>query len=986
MKQKLFLILVSCFLFAFVANGQTQRTVTGTVRSSDMNIPISAVSVLIERTNRGTQTGINGTFSIQVQSGDKLIFKHVGYKTKEISIGTSSTLNVQLEPTGEMIEDIVVVGYGSGTEASNMVASVKTVSSKQIKDRPRANLLESLQGQVAGLTVITSSGEPSSTQSLRLRGIGSLGASSTPLYVLDGVPVGAGTILSINPEDLESVSILKDAAATSIYGARAANGVVSITSKKGRVSEKATIKYRGQYGWSNLAQTKMQENMLSGQELLDLWLAVGYRTQAQIDEIRKNNPKDFEWFRYYYKQDRPMQQHDLNISGGSEKLRYYIAGGLYKEEGLMYRSGYNRGTVRGNFDLKLNNWATMGFNIGASVDDAESNGWGSNDPNGGLSLLVPAFYSPFKEDGSEYWDERIPGWGRYAPNYLATMFPNNQKRTTLLPLGYFQINPIPGLTLKSQGGIDYFNARTTARRLPSYVLSKGNGTSSESTTISYLATWTNTLEYKFKIQEEHSIGALVGNELIDFQSNGFSGTSTGQVTDKMVLLSAGPSNRNVSQSISEYAFNSLFGQLSYDYKKKYFLNATLRQDKSSRFGRERSAATFWSFGGMWDIKSETFMNQNVNWLNDLKFRASYGTSGNAEIGNYEHLETVGAVAYGERSAWGIVSPGNPILGWEKQSMLSVGLSGTAVENLNFNVEFYDRKTVDMLMYVPYPYTTGFASRYENVGSLQNKGLEVELSYNFKFGNNGYFQPRITYGYNENKVTELFQNRDFWVVPNSGISYVVGQPVQFFTPILAGVNSETGNYEWYVPGDDPTKSYRDPNNVTSLFNPGTLQQNTGSELYAPHAGGFGFDASYHGFSISTLFIFSKGNFLTNNDRYFYENPAQFLGFNQSKTVLDYWKEPGDNTRFARFGSISQFDTGLLEDASFLRWKNLTIGYNIPSKLLGRSKFFESARVFYVGRNLWTTTKYLGADPETNSNISLGRNPNTKQSTFGLEFTF
>lgn len=986
MKQKLLSFIVLCTLIIGVSHAQN-RTVTGRVTSAEDRSPLAGVSVYIQGSNLSTQTDSQGNYSINASVGSQLTFSFVGFESTTKHVRENVVIDVVLEKDDDDIDEVVVIGYGTGRSMTNIAASVATVTTKQIKDRPRANVLESLQGQVAGLQVFTSSGEPTATQSIRLRGVGSLGASSTPLFVLDGIPVEHSSILAMNPEDFESVTVLKDAAATSVYGSRAANGVIYLTSKKGTRKETADIKVRSQLGWSNLAQTKMfQENMMTSQELLDYWIETGYRTQEQVNTLRETYPHDFEWFRYYYKQDRPLQQHDINLTGGSEKTHYYLSAGFYDEEGLMYRSGYDRITLRSNIDTRLNDWARIGVNLAGSIDNRQSNGWGSNNLNGGLSLLAPPFYTPYREDGSEYYGEIIPGLGLHSPNYLADMNPSQGKRNSFTPTAYLQLTPYKGFTFKTQAGMDYNYTRWTSGRVPSYVASPANGASSEEYYSNLTRTWTNTLEYKWKVADIHHFTALAGQEVIDFDYEQFSASSSGQTDDRLTLLPAGPANRNVGQSKSEWAFSSLFGTFAYDIDDKYFLNASIRQDKSSRFGRDREAATFWSLGGMWNLARESFMD-NAPWVRDLQLRASYGTTGNASIGNYQHLATVGTAIYDGSTAWGISAPGNPLLGWEKQSMYNIGLSGLLLDrSLSFNVEYYYKNTTDMLLSVPYPFTTGFSDIYDNVGSMFNRGVDVELSYQINIGNEASITPRLTYNYNENRVTELFQDRDYWVIPNTGVAYIVGQPVSYFYPMRASVNTETGLQQWYVPGEDNMITNADPNNVTTTFSEGALQQNTGLPRYAPHTGGFGVDASYKGFTISAHFAYSKDKYLLNNDRYFFENPAQFAGYNQSNTILDYWKEPGDVAKFPKFGEVNRFDSGLIEDASFLRMKNLTIAYSLPRSIAERSNFFKSARIFYVGRNLWTTTKYLGPDPEVDSNIGLGTNPNTRQSTIGLELLF
>lgn len=985
MKKQLLSILLCTFLFsaAFAQN----RTITGVVTSADNGETLPGVSVVVPNTTVGTQTTNDGSFTLSVPSNaNTLQLSFIGYVSRTVTIGTSNQINVSLEPDASELSEVVVVGYGTGRALSTVVGSVSHVSADAIKGKPTANALESLQGRVPGLQVFTSNGEPSATQSIRLHGSGSLGASSTPLFVLDGIPVADGSIVSMNPEDFESITVLKDASATSIYGSRAANGVIYLTSKKGKTGEKATITARVQHGFSNLATTKMQENVMNTAELQQFWLDTKYRTQAQIDVINETyGGNDTKWYKTYYKEDAPIKQYDLNVSGGSNRTQYYISTGFLDQEGIMYRSGFDRITLRSNLSSRLNDWARVGLNLAGGIDNRESNGWGSNSTQGGLALLALPWYSPIDENGDEYYDVQIPGLGRYHPKYLGDNFPYEGKRQNFTPNAFIEITPIAGLTLRTQGGMDYYNFRVSERRLPSYKPNINNGTAVERWTEAVSRTITNTAEYKFVLKDVHDLSFLAGQEWTDFSENYFAGSGAGLTDDRLILLGNVTADRSVAQTRTEYAYNSYFGRVGYGYNDTYYVDATIRQDASSRFGIENRNATFWSLGGMWNAKKESFLN-DVNWLTDLRIRASVGTSGNSDIGNYQSLATVGSSIYGGQPAWGLSSPGNPQLAWEEQTKTTFGFNSRIIDKLTLDVEFYHRVTKNMLVNVPYPYTSGFAEVTTNVGSLQNQGFDVDLKLDLFQDRDYYFSPYVNFNYNAEKVTELFQGKDYWIVPNTGVSWAVGEPVSFFYPIQAGVNPQTGNMEWYLPGEDIAKTRKDPDAVTDVFNASTLQQSTGLKRYPPFMGGFGFASGYKGFYVNADFTFSNGKYLINNDRFFYENPYNFAGFNQSREILDYWKEPGDVTRFPKYGSINQFDSGLIEDASFLRLKSLQIGYQLPLNLLEKTKFFRSARIFYTGRNLFTATEYLGPDPEVNSNLALGVNPNTKQSVFGIELQF
>ena len=712
-------------------------------------------------------------------------------------------------------------------------------------------------------------------------------------------------------------------------------------------------------------------------------------TQGQVDAILEAYPNDTEWYKYYYKEDAPTSQVNASVSGGSEKTTYYISAGYFEQEGLAYRSDFNRYTLRSNLASEVNDWIKVGLNLSMGYDKRQENPYDRNSTNRGLALLAQPFYSPINPETGERYEGVIPGWNRYDPQYLADKMPSDGTNFELNPSGYIEITPLEGLTLRSQAGLEAFDYRLTSRRLPSYLGSLDFGASTEEFNRGVTQTVTNTIEYKFNIADKHNIIVLGGQEYIDYDYEEFSASSAGQTDDRLVLLSQGPENKDVAQAKSEYAFESYFGRLSYDFNKRYYLDFTLRQDGSSRFGADNKYANFWAVGAMWKIKKETFF-EDYDWLNELTLRGSYGTSGNADIGNYNSLALVGTNQYAGQTGWALASPGNPALSWESQKKTTIGLDVALFERVRLNAEYYNRITEDMLIDVPYPYTSGFNEVTSNVGSLKNSGVDIALNFDLFRNDDFYVTPYINFNYNKNEVTELFQGKDYWIIPNTGVSWAVGQPVSFFYPVFAGINSETGAPEWYVPNADPDQvvnTNKDPNNVTSNFNSAALQQNTGIKRFPPYNGGFGLNAGFKGFYLSADFTFSQGKYLINNDRYFFENPTVFAGFNQNARVRDYWQQPGDQTLFPSLDyQFTQFDSRLIEDASFVRLKTLSVGYRLPKSLTDQLKVLDGMKVYFVGRNLATWTEYMGADPEVDTNLSLGSNPNTKQLTLGVDFQF
>jgi TonB-linked SusC/RagA family outer membrane protein len=978
-----------CSFFAISQLAAQNRTVTGKVTDANGQ-PVSGATITVKGTETRVVTKPNGTFSVTVPANAKsLIFTNVGLVSQEVNIGSKSTINVSMSSQDKSLEEVVVVGYGSAKKKADVVGSVKTISAKKVQEMPTANALDALQGKVAGLQIYSSSGEPSATPSARINGVGSLTAGTTPLYVMDGIPVSAGAIVSLNPEDYESISVLTDASATSIYGARAANGVIYFTTKKGSAT-KSRIGVNSQYATSSLNSntTKFFNSVMNTKELTDFWIATGYRTQAQVTSLLASFPYDTKWSQVYYKDNAPTKQVELNVSGGGDKTTYYLSGSYFKQEGLTYRSDFKRYTLRSNINSVVNKWLTMGINLVGGYDNRQTNPYGSNSTNRGLGLLAGPMYTPVDPaTGKNY--EFIPGWGRYHPNYLADKIKSNSDNVQFTPSGYVQITPIKNFIIKTQAGMEAYDFTTSNVNLPSYLGSLNNGSASESYSREVTRTITSTAEYKIDIKSKHLITLLAGNEYIDDKFKSFNGSSTGQTDDRLVLISNGPSNRNAGSSSSAYTYLSYFGRIGYSLNNKYYLDLSARNDQSSRFGKDNRSANFWAVGAMWKLKKEKFL-ENVNWLSDLNIKGSIGTSGNSAIGNYASLGLVGTNQYDGQTGFGINASGNPELSWEQQKLSSASINFSLFKRSNFSVEYYSKITSNMLLDVPYPYTSGFANVTSNVGSLKNYGINVTVDFDLIKKPNAYLTPFFNFNYNKQVVTELFQGRNYWIIPNTGVCWVVGQPVSYFYPIFNQVNSTTGQAEWYQPNTNPdliVNTQTDKSLVTSTFNSTGLQQNTGIKRYAPFAGGFGFSGAFKGFYADCNFSFVKGKYLINNDRYFYENPNQFPGFNQSKTILDYWKNPGDVSKFPKYGvQFTQFDTRLIEDASFMRLKALTVGYNVPQTILKRSHFISGCKFYVTGRNLFTVTKYTGPDPEIDTNVTLGANPNTRQIAVGLDFQF
>ena len=979
MKRKFMLLLTCLFIGIGLVTAQVTK-VTGTVISEEDGLPVVGASILVKGTAVGTVTDMDGKFQLpNVPSSAKtLVISFIGMQSQELPI--KQTMNVILKPDTETLEEVVVLGYGSGKKIGSIVGSVAKVNSEKLSAKPVANAMDALQGQVSGLQVYTSSGEPGSSSSSYIRGVGSLTADNEPLYVLDGTPVSSSVMVMMNPNDFESVTVLKDASATSIYGSRAANGVIYITTKRGKIGEKAVITASGNYGTARLA--RRVSNPMNSTELLNYQLSHGIIKQETYDKYI-NSGIDTNWEDYFFKDDAPTYQANLSIQGGSNKTMYYVSGSYYFQDGITPRSEYNRYTFRSNLESRPTDWLRFGANFGATYNEQQTSLFtyqGSNNLNGGIfgTILNPTYYNPYGEDGSKL--DVIPGLNRYSPYYLSDKQPSSSNTAQLDGTAFIQLNPIEGLTIRSQFGIEAYDFRQTSKRLASHPNATQGGYTYEAFRRNAKLTITNTAEYNFKIKDIHDFTILIGQEGIKNDYQRFGSETTGQSDDRLSMLEAGTAATLLGADENDlytYQFLSFFGRINYTLNDKYFADFSIRNDASSRFGKDNRNAIFMSGGLMWNMKKESFL-EDVNFLSDLKLKASIGTTGNSSIGNYNHLALVGTNLYNAQGGWKINTPGNGDLGWEKQTLANIGIEASFWNKYRIELTYYNKKTSNMLMDVPVPYTSGFSSITQNVGSMTNSGVEIAVSLDLLKTKDWFVGFNMNYAYNKNKITELFYGYDEWAMPNYLVSYNVGEPVQYYMAEWAGVDPADGQQMWYIPGTD--------GETTKEYDEERLQQATGKKRYAPHNGGFGLNVSWKGLSLNADFAWVLGKYMVNNDYYFAANPYNFAGYNQSKDVLNEWKEPGDITDIPAYGNVMQFDTHLLENASFLRLKNISLSYTLPKNWLLPTKVIQGVRIMATARNLFTITNYKGADPELDTNLTYGAYPNTKQFTIGAELTF
>lgn len=1003
MKKIITFLSLMLTLATMAANAQNV-TVKGTVKDASNGEALPNASILVKggATATGVIADLDGNFTITCPANATLLISSIGYKTKEVAADGKRAIVVSLESDSALLEGSVKVGYGSSKKIGNLTGAVTTVKAEVVHNAAAQSPLDLLQGQVAGMQVLSSGGVAGDNSiSMKIHGVGSLDSSSEPLFIVDGIQSSSTMVMSLNPNDIQSVTVLKDASSTSIYGSLGANGVVFVTTKAGHFDERATVTVHTQWGLTTLANRQFYENMMTAPELTDFWMRSGIMTASDIDKTyySKGFNANTKWHKYMQNLTGLQSTNDVTIEGGSQKVSYLVSASQFHQDGATIGNFYDRYTVRANVQAVPKDWLKTGVNLTGYVTKDQSNSnWGDSSSKGGnnytfggLSFMLNPLYSPInKETGKvdpEFWGEV----GLPNPNYYMSKRNDLISKYGFNGSAFVEIEPYKNLIISSRIGTDSYLLEESFALLPSASWTSttqrfiGHG-------ISFKNTITNTIEYSANIASAHDFSVLLGQEGIGYKYHSTTTSTMGQTDDRLMSLQFGNKEKDwtASESRSEYAFLSFFGHADYSYQGKYVFDATVRADASSRFGRNHRWAPFWAIGGMWKISSENFM-KNVTAVNNLAVKLSYGTQGNAAIGNYDRFGTISQSAqtsYDGKEYRYVSSPENPDLKWEQQNLFTATVEGRFWNRLNAEISAYHRVTKDMLMDVPQPYTSGFTSLRTNVGSMQNTGVDITLGVDILKGRDYSLKFNTTFNYNAEKVTELFNGLKRWEIANTGVAFVVGQPVMYYYPIYAGVDPADGAPMWYLPGEDIDVCTKDPARVTKEFNEETLTQNTGIRRHEPISGGFGLRGNWRGLSFNIDFSYFGGKYLINNDAFFYANPNQFAGQNQSKAVTDFWTPYNTNAKYPNWadGHLMQFDTHLLENASFLRLKNLTIGYALSQKALGSQKVVKGVQFAVTGRNLWTVTNYTGMDPEVDSNLTLGLPGNTLQVLGSVEIKF
>ena len=979
--KKLFKLLLTALLAVIgciSADAQALVKVSGVVTSSDDGLPIIGVAVM-DGAGNGVVTSLDGDYLIEVAPGTQLTFSSIGFLDANVVVPQAETFthNVQMQPESMKLDDVVVIAYGVRKKGT-VAGSVSTVKSEKLENTPTAAFDQALQGQVAGLTVLSSTGEPSSSATMTIRGTNSINSGTAPLYILDGVAISASDFNTINPADIESMSVLKDASSTSIYGARAANGVIVITTKRGRNMDQPNINYRMQMGWSAMAHGNW--DLMNTQERIQYEKELGLTSGQNYDYL---STIDVNWMDVVFNDSAMLQSHELSVSGATEKTNYYFSGGYYDQEGIAPGSQFTRYSMRFNIEQQMAKWLKMGTNTMFNYQDimqADEGAYTLVTPISAARFMQP-YWNPYKADGSvaSLADGSWLGQGQNPLEWLANN-PLTYKKYKLFSTVFAELTLCKNLVFKSQFGVDFSHTTGFSKSYPEYIPNQGEGSAARSSSDGLNLQMSNTLNYRFDIDNTHDFNFLLGHEWQNYHMEAFSVSTKGQNNGKLTDISTGTRATSwTSTADSDYSRVSFFGRGEYNYADRYYGELSLRTDGSSRFGANNRWGVFGAVGFMWNLRNEDFMASSRDWLTMGQVALSSGTSGNSEIPNYEHLALIGGGSdYVGDAGVAPIQPGNESLTWENTWTSNLAFHFGFWNRLNVDLELYNKKTTDMLMAVPLAYSqsNGYGYIWDNIGAMVNRGVELNVNATVLAVKDFSWNVNANVGYNHNRLTELYNGVDEYETANTSTKLVVGHPVgEFYVNRYAGVNPANGDALWYDKDGNITNELRDEDKVM-----------IGKSYHAPWQGGFGTALSWKGLSLSAQFSWVGDRWMINNDRYFDESNGRFMTYNQSRRLLNRWKQPGDVTDIPRHGEYTEFDSRLLEDASFLRLKNLMLSYSLPKNLLKKTGFIRGLRVYAQGQNLLTFTNFSGLDPEGTTNLYAAQYPMSRQYTFGLDLMF
>jgi TonB-linked SusC/RagA family outer membrane protein len=1042
--KKLILIFLSVL---FVNAGLAQTRVTGTVTASEDGSPIPYAVVLVKGLRGiGTNTDADGKYSLSnVPTDAVLVFSYVGYKTQEVPVSGRSVINVEMATDALALDEVIVVAYGTSTKGT-FTGAASVVKADAIRDVPTLSFEKAMGGKIAGLQITTLSGQAGSTSSIRVRGVGSMNASNEPLYVVDGVPVISGNVTqmgiytssnvmnSINPNDIESITVLKDAAASALYGSRAANGVIVITTKQGKQG-KPVVNFKASVGITPTFATDNYETASTEQQVElyyeNFWNAAilydgdnyedastsalaqlnkrfnkhGYTFAAPDNTVNsltiggERAGRYFDWEDVLFR-TAVYRAYDLSVSGGTETSNYYTSFSYTNDLGRSVINGFDRITGRMNFGQKIGKFIELNTNVNVSNSNQEgfndTRSTGSNYFLQSRNLLWGLYWPSDFETGLPW----TPRYGSYAynPVYYNNEWENWSRTQKVFANETVTIKILPELNLRSIFSFD--NTQTFDHLYYSALHFNGSsftGSVTENSTKVIELLSSTTLNYNKTFGGVHNVSALVGWEVAKNQTDYLRSSGTNLATSTLhTVATAGKLDANAYYWGSAMA--SMLSRAEYNYNNKYYASASFRRDGSSKLGPESRWGNFWSFAGSWRIDQESFMD-DVPVISNLKLRASYGVNGTLPSSNYGWRNLTGySSKYMEQPGGGVSSIADPNLTWETSYTYNIALEfGIFDQKLTGSFEYFSRDSKNLLQDVPISNVIGFESTLMNVGEINNRGLEFELSGEILKRGGFTWTAGLTASHVKSTVTKLYGGQDIiWYEPTGDddrtkFIYTEGEStLAIYGLEWAGVERETGLNVWFlnnnatpdlvVDGRPATYSYSDADEVIL------------GDAHPKLFGGYNTDLAWKGLSLSLNFIYKLGGYTydaagkdVNDDGYYWERIMSLDAYENRWTPLN--KDARYPQRVAiDMEDVNQKSSRHMHPADFTRLKSITLGYSLPNNLLSKVKL-SGGRIYFNGANLWTLAAWKVYDPEVNEYGSRGwEMPIGKTYTFGIEASF
>lgn len=1004
MLRRLYLILIASFVTIGVVNAQTPKKITGVVTDAINGEPLIGVVIAEPNSSNGTVTDLDGNYSISI-NGDKLSFSYIGYDNIEKMVSQSGTIDVKMG-SNTQLDEVVVVGYTT-MKKREVLGSLSKVDNKELKAVPVSSAQEALQGRVSGLQVTSATGAPGAGVSVRVRGVGSIGGSNDPLYIIDGVPSENG-LNSINPSDIDNVSVLKDASSAAIYGSRATNGVVLITTKKGKEG-KIKVSYNGQFGLQTHGHLP---EMVNTDEYINIYNAAATNDGRELFVNDGTQPlADVNHLKEIFR-TATMNIHELSVTGGKKNLNYVASGAYYNQEGIIKNSDYEKFTGRGNLNYTPVSWAKLGFTVNAgssktNVVPSSGDGYGSNE--GGSVVRYALMRTPaiptydaegnFVDLPSAYFGQQTYdsyfGSG-YNPLGLAKMSDRVKREDTFFGVFNVDITLPYSITWSSKFGLDYKNYDYKINNKTWGTNDRINNPSSYLTSKSESTGWTANTVFNTtrRFNNVHNLSGMLGGEAIRYNGRDIS-------------TSASTNGDTYYRNTWAYSLLSLFAKADYNYNYKYYLSALVREDGSSRFTKGNRWGTFYSFSAGWDVNEEAFM-KSFKFISLLKLRAGWGAVGNQNIGNYSYADIYDPYnnyTFGGSSSQGYIQGqlGNNKLKWETSKQLNLGIDMSFINGqYGFSVDYYNKKSSDMLLRVPTPPSTGNQkTMYVNAGDMRNRGIDVEIYARKQYRDMG-FSASLNWGYLQNKILKLTAPIQAGRIDNGVYAKYLEEGYSVGSYYLYEMDGIFQNEEEILksayqgsnvqPGDVKYKDLNGDGVITDAD-----RKHVGTSI-PKQTLGLNLQGNYKNWDMSLFFYGAFGHMLYNQIAT--ETEGFYRGFNVSKEMYDnYWRGEGTSNTYPRPSWSAKSNnvmasTRFLEKADFFRLKNIQLGYTFPLK----SKVVSSLRVYGNVTNLFTITGYSGIDPEmtvsSNSSsegdiaggIDWGTYPLAKSFTLGVNVTF